>query len=289
MYFLIPLFFYMSLFTANGRNKDFISIRKYFAEQTLLNVPYGNHHSQVMDIYLPAGRSANVTPSLILIHGGGWNSGNKSNFATYIDSFKKRMPEMAIFNINYRLATDKNLFPAQEEDIKQAIDFIFLHASEYLIDKDQFVLLGASAGSHLALLQAYKYNQPCIQAVIDYFGPTDLVSMYRHPWHPLVPYALQMVTGTTPDVNQKLYENSSPVNFISHLSVPTLIFHGGKDPIVDISQSKILKDKLDKYGIINEMVVYPEEHHGWYGKNLSNSFDHIESFLRLVLKKSKLQ
>jgi len=132
-------------------------------------------------------------------------------------------------------------------------------------------------------LQAYKYHDPEIKAVIDFFGPTDLVAMYHKPWHPLVPYALQMITGTTPAVNPDLYKQSSPVNFVTSSTTPTLIFHGGTDNIVDVSQSKGLKSKLEKAGVLHELIIYPKERHGWRGSNLTHSFNHIEAFLKKTL------
>ena len=236
-----------------------------------------------MDIYLPAGRSVDSTKVLVLIHGGGWNGGSKSDFTVYVDSFKRRLHDYAIFNINYRLVNGSNLFPAQEYDVKQAVSFIINNSAEYHINKNKLVLLGASAGGHLALLQAYKYQNPKVSAVIDYFGPTDLTYMYQHPWHPLVTYALQMVTGTTPSNNAEIYRQSSPVNFITTQSTPTLIFHGANDNVVDISQSKTLRNKLQKEGVINNLIIYPGERHGIHGKNLSDSFDHIEAFLKTVM------
>ena len=244
------------------------------------DVSYGSDSLQKMDVYLPAGRTTDSTKSIILIHGGGWNGGSKSEFITYIDSFKKRMPDYAIFNLNYRLVNGGNLFPTQEEDIKKAVDFIVKNAGEYHISKDRLVLLGASAGGHLALLQAYKYASPKIRAVVDFFGPTDLEAMYQKPWHPLVPFALQMITGTTPGFNREIYRQSSPINFVSTSSAPTLLLHGGSDHIVDVSQSKALKKRLEEAGVIHDLVIYPKERHGWHGATLTHSFNHIESFLK---------
>jgi len=269
----------MSIVSSCQRSEARISKENFSQPKTLLNVPYGDDSLQTMDVYLPAGRTRDSTKSIILIHGGGWNGGNKSEFITYIDSFKKRMPDYAILNLNYRLVNGGNLFPTQEHDIRAAVNFISRNSGEYGINKESFVLLGASAGGHLALLQAYKYNEPKIKAVIDFFGPTDLVAMYRNPWHPLVPYALQMITGTTPDNNAELYKQSSPINFVTATSAPTLIFHGGNDNIVDLSQSKALKKSLEAGGVANELIVYPQERHGWHGATLSNSFNHIEAFL----------
>ncbi|HYC29012.1 MAG TPA: alpha/beta hydrolase [Chitinophagaceae bacterium] len=270
----------MNILTSCKPDGKPLAIEKDLSQQTLLNVPYGNDSLQVMDVYLPKDRSVKHTKSLILVHGGGWNSGSKAEFATYIDSFKTRLPDYAIFNINYRLVNGGNLFPTQENDIKKAIDFITGKAEEYHVHKDKFVLLGVSAGGHLSLLQAYKHQSPKIKAVIDYFGPTDLLSMYHNPWHPLVPLALQMITGTTPDNDPELFKSSSPIEFVSPQSPPTLILHGGRDEIVAVSQSKALANKLKQAGVKHQLEIYPSERHGrWYGKTLTSSFDHIENFL----------
>jgi acetyl esterase/lipase len=279
MKMLLSILFSMSIISACQRIES-PSTQQNVPSKTILNVPYGKDPAQRIDVYLPEGRTKTTTKSIILIHGGGWNAGRKEDFAAYIDSFKKRMPDLAIFNMEYRLFNGDNIFPTQENDIKTAIDFITSNAEQYTINKDQFSLLGASAGAHLALLQAYKYNDPHIRVVIDFFGPTDLTTMYNNPWHPMVRYALQMITGTSPDVNPNIYKQSSPVNYISRHSAATLILHGSQDQVVDVSQSKILKTALDKAGVTNELVIYKGERHGWYGKTLTASFDKIEDFLR---------
>jgi acetyl esterase/lipase len=269
----------MSIFLSCQRNEKLTSVETFLPAQSHLNISYGKDSLQIMDIHLPAGRNPDSTKSIVLIHGGGWNGGSKNDFVPYIDTLKKRLPNYALFNLNYRLVNGGHLFPSQENDIKAAMDFISNNSSQYHINEDNLVLLGASAGAHLALLQAYKYNSPKVKAVIDFFGPVDLVTMYNDPWHQLVPYALQMITGGTPETNNSIYHNSSPVNFISSQSAPTLIFHGGNDHVVDISQSRLLKNKLSNAGIKHELVVYPRERHGWYGNSLTNSFDRIEEFL----------
>src|SRR6186997_1703486 len=160
---------------------------------TMLNVSYGTNAQQKMDVYLPANRSTSNTKVIIMIHGGGWNTGDKADFNEYVDSLKKREPSYAIFNINYRLANTPDLFPAQELDVKTAVEFIYNKRQEYKVS-DKFVLVGASAGAHLALLQGYKYSTPVKpKAIIDFFGPTDLVSLYNNPPNPLVQPALLAV------------------------------------------------------------------------------------------------
>lgn len=249
-------------------------------EKTELNVAYGADAAQKMDIYLPPGRNTSTTKVMIMIHGGGWTQGDKSEFTAYVDTLKRRLPGYAIFNINYRLATGSaNFFPTQENDVKAALDFIYSKRNEYAIS-DKYVLLGASAGGHLALLQAYKYTSPVkIKAVVDFFGPTELVNMYNNPPNPLIPLLLLQVTGGNPTTHASLYQQSSPLSFITAQSPPTIILHGGVDIVVAPSQSILLRNQLQTLGVVHQYVFYPAENHGWTGVNLADSFDKIQAFI----------
>jgi acetyl esterase/lipase len=250
-------------------------------EQNIFNLSYGTDGLQKMDAYLPANRSTAGTKVIIFIHGGAWSSGDKSDFNVYVDSLKRRMPDYAIFNINYRLATGtSNFFPTQENDVKAAVEFIYSKRNDYAIS-DKFVLLGASAGAHLALLQAFKYNAPVkIKAVVDFFGPVDMTDMYNNPASILAPPTLIAgVVGATPTSNPTLYQQSSPITFVTSLSPPTIILQGGLDPLVSPSQSVALNNQLQTRGVVHQYVFYPTEMHGWTGANLVDSFDKIQAFL----------
>jgi acetyl esterase/lipase len=249
-------------------------------EQTIVNLAYGSDPAQKMDVYLPAGRNESSTKVMVLIHGGGWSQGDKADFSAYVDTLKVRLPGYAFFNINYRLANGTvNFFPTQENDVKAAMEFIYGKRALYHI-ADKFVLLGASAGGHLALLQSYKYSVPVkVRAVIDFFGPVDLVDMYNHPANPLVPALLAGITGGDPVSQPDIYQQSGPINFLSQQSPPTLILQGGVDMLVSPSQSVMLDDKLQMEGVTHEYVFYPTEGHGWTGPNLTDSFIKIVAFL----------
>jgi acetyl esterase/lipase len=251
----------------------------------MMNVSYGSDQLQDMDIYLPSNRSVSTTKVCIMIHGGGWTTGDKTDFAQYADTLKKRLPDYAIFNINYRLsAIPNNVFPAQETDVRSAVQFIYNNASEYLIS-DKYVLLGASAGAHLAMLQGYKYATPVKpKAIVSFFGPSDLQDMYNHPDgnNSSISYALSQAVGKTPEADMNLYINSSPVTFINSTSgVPTILLHGGADPLVSPSQSVEVKDKLTAARIANQYVYYPLGGHGdWDSDTYFDAFNKIDAFLK---------
>lgn len=262
--------------------KDTVEDPASVAEQTSLNQPYGADAMQKMDIYLPAGRSTASTKVIVLIHGGGWSGGDKNDYAPYLDTLKKRLPGYAIFNINYRLAAGaSNLFPTQENDVKAAIEYIYNKRAEFKIS-EKFVLLGNSAGAHLSLLHAYKYASPVkIKAVVDFYGPTDLVDMYNNPASIFAPPNLIAgVVGGTPASHATLYQQSGPINFVDAQSPPTIILQGGVDILVSPNQSVALKNKLQASGVIHQYVFYPAENHGWVGANMVDSFDKITAFLQ---------
>jgi len=270
----------MSIFTSCQRTDNGPALDKPLPAETHLNLAYGKDTAQKMDIYLPAARTSK-TKVLVLIHGGGWASGDKSEFAAAIPILKQQLPDYAIVNINYRLANpNTNHFPTQENDVKQAIQYVMDQSKDYSISKD-FVLLGTSAGAHLALLQAYKHaSQVKPKAVISFFGPTDMAEMYSRQYNSYYQYALQLLVGGTPSTKPEVFRQASPIHFVSNSSAPTLLLHGGKDGLVPPAQSKKLKEKLDKAGVPAELVIYPNEGHGWYGTNQTNSFERIVTFLK---------
>ncbi len=254
------------------------------AAQTSLNISYGTDAAQKMDIYLPANRSATSTKVIVMIHGGGWTSGDKSDFTSFVDTLKNRLPGYAIFNINYRLsANPNNLFPTQEMDVKAAVEYIYSKSAEYKIS-GKYVLMGASAGGHLAMLQGYKYNAPVkAKAVVSFFGPSDMTDMYNNPvgGNPLFSLAVAGAVGATPAQNPTLYASSSPVNFISNsTAMPTILLHGGLDPLVHPSQSTMVEAKLNLAGITNQYVYYPTGGHGdWNADTYTDAFNKIQAFI----------
>jgi acetyl esterase/lipase len=254
--------------------------------ETRLNVSYGADALQKMDVYLPAGRDVDSTKVLVMIHGGAWIEGDKADFQAYVDTLKKRLPGYAIFNINYRLAAlpNANPFPTQEMDVKAAMNAIYQSKMEYRVS-DKWVLLGASAGGHLALLQGYKHTDPIKpKAIVSFFGPTDMAGMYAAQTSPVAISGMQLLMGGIPESNPASYKQSSPLTYAGIQSAPTLILQGGADPIVPVGQATALRDKLLAANATVEYVLYPTEGHGWKGANLIHSFNKVTAFLNAHVK-----
>ena len=282
---LKKLFVYSSLlFVLVACKKTKTGTGDSIAAKTMLDVAYGTDPLQKMDIYLPANRSITNTKVIVLIHGGAWTSGDKVDFNAAVDTLKKRLPDYAIFNINYRLAIapSTNLFPTQETDVKSAMEFIYGNASIYLIS-NKWAFLGASAGAHLAMLQAYKYSSPLKPNVVaSLFGPSDMADMYTNPagGNPVLSGLVAALMGGTPAAVPALYSSSSPVTYIGASSPATILIHGGLDPIVRPQQSMAVQAKLIIAGVTNQYVFYPTGGHGdWDAATYTDTFNKIQAFL----------
>lgn len=271
----------------------FISILGFFflscskpnidGSSVLKNIAYGNHERQKMDVYLPANRNANDTRLLVWIHGGAWTSGDKNEFVNIKPYLDTSLLNYAFISLNYRLFnsnTGTNKFPTQEEDIAEALAFISSKLTEWRIS-NKVVIAGASAGGHLALLHAFKNNQSgLIKACIAYFPPTELVSMY--PANLISILTLNGVLNGAPNDQPEAYFASSPVNFISDESVPTIFFHGTSDDVVPISQSELLRDKLSTFNVLHDYLFFDGEGHSFSLENTKTTINRFKTFLEEI-------
>lgn len=226
----------------------------------------GGHERQKLDLYLPAGDGP--FPVLVWVHGGGWQAGSKD-----------RCPAVplvgrgyAVVSINYRLSQHAR-FPAQIEDCKAAVRWLRAQAGKYHLDKDRFGAWGASAGGHLVALLgtsggakdlegkgAGPEESSRVQAVVDWFGPTDLTRMRGGHDRPNSPEA--KLLGGPVQENKALAAKANPVAYVSHDSPPFLIMHGDKDRTVPFSQSQLLAEALIRAGVEVDFVPVPGAGHG---------------------------
>jgi acetyl esterase/lipase len=147
---------------------------------------------------------------------------------------------------------------------------------------DKWIMMGASAGAHLALLHAYKYPAPVkIKAVVDFFGPTNLVELYNNPGI-IPPSAIASIIGFTPAQNLALYQQSSPVNYVNSAACATIILQGTADLLVNhISQSQALYNLLNAAAVPSQYVVYANKGHGdWDAATFADAFTNIQAFVQ---------
>lgn len=243
-----------------------------------------------LDFYQPLG-AQQPAPLVVVIHGGAWRGGDSQQLPALNWYLASR--GYAVASISYRLMPRAH-FPAAQEDLAAALDYLQEHANQLGIDSERIVLLGRSAGAQIALLAAYSLHMPSIRGVISFYGPTDLVWGYRHPANPLVIdtcTVLEQYLGGSPEEVPDVYTAASPITFVDASSPPTLLIHGGKDEMVYLRNSKRLVARLEEVGRPHLLVALPWAAHGCdanlNGPSGQISTYAIEYFLHAVLPQTK--
>ena len=249
--------------------------------QTFSDVPYvldgNNRHN--LDIYLPdTTKFKKPYPLVIWIHGGGWQKGTKDLFGKQAFLLNHGF---AMASVNYRL-TRESEFPEQVYDCKAAIRYLRKNADQYGLDANSFGLWGSSAGGHLASLIGTTNNSKElegnlgvtnvsseVQAVCDWFGPSDLNLMNtsstdkskgeKQNIRPIVKFL-----GGPFIEKQEAARKASAINYISKDDPPFLIMHGEKDPLVPIEQSELLYKALQKQNVDSEYIVVKDGKHAFF-------------------------
>ncbi|HOA37072.1 MAG TPA: alpha/beta hydrolase [Flavihumibacter sp.] len=246
---------------------------------SLQNIAYGTDGKQVMDIYLPAHRAAATTKVFVLVHGGGWSEGDKSEFNDTYNTLKTLYPNYAIANLNYRLGTATSPgYPKQIDDIKAAI--AKLKSGQFGVS-NQYFMVGASAGAHLSMLYSYGFDDNKeVKAVCNVIGPADLTDpAYAYN----ILYAaiyVNLVGQVTYDQNPSLYAEVSPAMRVTTSSPATISFYGDQDPVVPVSQMPRLHNALSAKGVYNEFTMYAGEGHGgWNQAHTTDMINKLKAFI----------
>lgn len=257
----------------------------------MLDVAYGINEKQKLDLYLP-NNNENLSKVIIAVHGGGWDSGDKSTLTSFCERLVLENPDYAIINLNYRLQ-ENNLnfaFPNQFFDINLAIDFLISNSNLYHI-KPEFALIGSSAGGHLSLMYDYLYdnNDDKVKTVISFGGPTNLATPYyleNTDINTLIELFLDKKFYTKnfctiPNTNETYLKLVSPIIWVNETSSPTFQFHGNVDDIVPLEDAISLKETLDLSGIENELIILEGGHSAWnadsYRDELHQRLGHLFS------------
>ncbi len=216
-------------------------------------------HDLNIDFY-SAGKTK--APCVIVIHGGSWSQGDSKQLPALNSYLANRGVHIAA--INYRLAPTYK-FPAPVEDTKEAIAYLKKHADLLCIDTTHFVLLGRSAGAQIALMAAYTFHDPGIKGVVSLYGPADMAWGATLKSNKLVLDVDKVFSdylgGLISEV-PKIYDESTACNYVTPLSIPTLLIHGPNDALVSYYHSVRLAEKLKTNGVPYYFLNLPWATHG---------------------------
>ncbi len=232
------------------------------------------HERQKLDLYVPD--KGESLPLIIWVHGGAWRGGSKEHY-TPMEYLKAGY---AGVSINYRLSQHAT-FPAQIEDVKAAVRWLRANAETYRLDPNQFAAWGSSAGGHLVAMlgtagdvEAFEVGENLgvssrVQAVVDYFGPTDFLQMdtQRLPdglVHDAPDSPESQLVGGPIQEHKDRVAKANPITYVSKDDPPFLIIHGDQDKLVPYQQSVLLNKALEEVGVSVTFYKVEGGGHGWF-------------------------
>lgn len=247
------------------------------------------------DLHLDLARpkeAAKSLPCVVFIHGGGWRQGNFKVHVPQILEYAKAGYVSA--TVQYRFAPAAP-WPAQIEDVKCAVRYLRANADKYGIDKQRLGAIGFSAGAHLSMLLGTmdekdglegnggsEGQSSKVQAVVSYFGPTDLAAK---DFPANVNAMISDFLGGTPDEKPGNFKAASPVTYIDKNDAPILMFMGTKDRLVPYNQAYELADTMTKAGLGGRVELILGADHGWGGAELLRTAAAAKAFFDEKLRK----
>jgi len=213
-----------------------------------------------LDACVPDGKGP--LPAAILVHGGGWTSGDKRKG---VDPLFAPLSKAGVgwFSINYRHAP-KFHFPSSVEDVEAAIRWVKEHAAEFNVDPNRLALVGESAGGHLVVMAVVRAkDETRVAAVVPFYAPVDLVADTERRGG--LSLSLRDLFGRSFAVDDQavqLLREASPINYVHAGLPPFLLVHGTADMSVPYSQSAQMQAKLKAAGVSCDLITIDDGVHG---------------------------
>jgi len=249
-----------------------------------------------LDLYLPEDVDG-LLPVLVWVHGGAWRTGSKDHPRAL-----RLLPRgYAVVSVEYRLSQEA-IFPAQIHDCKAAVRWVRAHADEYGLDPDRIGAWGGSAGGHLVALLGtsagvdelegdlgWTGHSSAVQAVCDWYGPSDLLRMNDVPGamdHDAPDSPESQLVGAPIQSHPELVARANPITYVTAETPPFLIMHGTADDTVIPNQSEFLHAALVKAGVPSSLILLGGLGHGFPGEHgrWGEIYGYVGAFFDSVLK-----
>lgn len=231
-------------------------------------------YPQALDLYLPVPLTTTSRPVIMLVHGGGWTGGNKTDLDGWGNYYAGKGYVCA--SVSYRFAP-QHVWPAQIDDVQASVRWIRKNKSWLFINPNRIGAVGFSAGGHLvqflALTDTITNFDPSlsgfsskVNVAVDFVGPT----IFDNPnsWHPAIwPLVTQMV-GVPWSPTAFKYRQASPMTYADSGDSPLVLFYGVVDDTVPIEQGRRMNARLTQLGLRHWYYEFPNEGHGFSGDTL---------------------
>jgi len=220
-------------------------------------------------------------PAVVLVHGGGWFSGDRGLFHRHAQLFAEH--GWTTLNIEYGLHPDVR-WADSLGDVKCAVRWIRSHAGELNVDPSRIAIVGASAGGQLAAMVAATPGQfegdsgwpdtaSAVSAVGLLYPAVDLVDGLEHSPGPITA-AMRPYFGADLAL-------ASPTNHVDAQWPPVLTISGSADPLIRVSTLTEFHARLDAAAVPNQLILYPGRRHGFdlYGSDWDSAAATMLDFL----------
>jgi acetyl esterase/lipase len=255
-----------------------------------------------LDLYLPARLPGRSAPVVVLVHGGGWNAGYRSEFVPMALRLAQR--DYAAATISYRL-TGEALYPAAVNDARAAVRWVRGHATRYGLDPQRIALAGGSAGAQIASLAALTADlhpldeharsaavSSAVQAIINVDGTADFTteeSLQRdkEPGKPLSPAAAWL--GGRYEETPRVWHQASPINYVRR-GMPPILFIGSAQVRFQAGRDEMLA-RMAERGAVGRVVLLPDTPHSFwlFDPWLQPTVDAVVGFLDEHLRPGQAQ
>jgi acetyl esterase/lipase len=253
-------------------------------------------HDLKLDLYLPAAGGAMQRPAIVFVHGGGWRSGVRGNFAPMAIRMAERGYVAA--TIDYRLAEEAR-YPAAIHDVKAAVRWVRAHASDYGIDPDRIAIAGASAGGQIAALTGVTNAEArfdpdarpgavssAVQAIVNIDGLSDFTSAAarKNEDDPAKqPSSAGAWFGGRYADKAALWRDASPLFHVGP-GTPPILFVGSAQRRFSVGRDEMI-GKLTALGVPNQVVLVPDTPHSFwlFDPWLGPTVEAADAFLRKVM------
>ena len=242
------------------------------------------------NLYLDAFiNTSEINPAVILVHGGGWKSGDKSHMKPLAQHIASK--GYSCFILEYRLS-DEAKYPEGIYDIKQGIQFIKANASKFHVDSTKVAILGCSSGGQMASLVGTTNNNSKFEEKSNYKSSTsvqaiinlDGILAFKHPksqegkmasWWLGGTYAEQPIVWEEASALTHTDESTPPILFISSQYER---FQAGREDMIKI---------LDKHNIYSQVETFPDSPHTFWLFHpwFNDTVNYITTFLDKTFKK----
>jgi pectinesterase len=262
----------------------------------LTDLVYGSYGKRELrlDLFAP-NEGDGPYPAVVFVHGGGWDSGNKTEYRPFAQQLAAR--GYVCVCIEYRLSGEAK-FPAAVQDCKAAVRWLRANARKHKIDPDHIGAVGGSSGGHLVGLLATSggaaqfegdggnpSESSAVQAAVNMAGTMDMT----------MPHFIERVRkdpkdhaarflGATYDDNPKLYAAASPISYINCCTPPMLFMDGEHDK--PAFRTEASRKRLKQLGITTDLIVVKDGPHAFwlFEPWFTPTVEQVDKFLAKALK-----